>query len=92
MKILDADFRKGLYKDLVEAGYAKEEAQRIVGKKYFESLKSSLCEKLKNTLGFVEEDKFEDTEQFAVELPSMLSELTKLREVVAPTAIGGKRG
>ena len=34
-KILDAEFRKDLYKNLVEAGYEKTEAQKIVGKKYY---------------------------------------------------------
>lgn len=37
-KILDNDFRKSLYKNLVEAGYSKEESQRIVGVKYRDAL------------------------------------------------------
>jgi len=37
-KILDAEFRKELYKNLVEAGYEKTEAQKIVGKKYYGEL------------------------------------------------------
>ena len=39
MKILDSDFRKELYKNLVEAGYEKQEAQKIVGVKYYNALK-----------------------------------------------------
>ena len=42
MKILEGEFRKKLYKDLVEAGYEKEEAQKIVGVKYFKALKDKM--------------------------------------------------
>ena len=42
MKILEGEFRKKLYKDLVEAGYEKEEAQKIVGVKYFKALNSGI--------------------------------------------------
>ena len=42
MKILEAEFRKELYKNLVEAGYNKQEAQKIVGTKYFAALKDKV--------------------------------------------------
>ena len=42
MKILDGNFRKELYKNLVEIGYEKQEAQKIVGVKYFKALKENL--------------------------------------------------
>ena len=41
-KILDSEFRKELYKNLVEAGYDKTEAQKIVGKKYYVELHDSV--------------------------------------------------
>lgn len=43
MKILDNDFRKELYKSLMEAGYEKQEAQKIVATKYAEALKDKLA-------------------------------------------------
>lgn len=54
-KILDSNFRGGLYQSLIDAGYEKLEAQKIIGSKYFEALKgetmgalTSLCEKVGN--------------------------------------------
>ena len=38
MKIFEGEFRKELYKNLIEAGYEKQEAQKIVGVKYFVAL------------------------------------------------------
>lgn len=38
-KILNSEFRNNLYKDLVDAGYTKDEAQTIVGRKYYDTLK-----------------------------------------------------
>jgi hypothetical protein len=38
-KILEANFRKELYKSLKDAGYDNVEAQKIVGTKYYTSLK-----------------------------------------------------
>lgn len=42
MKILEADFRQDLYKNLVDAGYEKNEAKKIVGIKYADALKTKV--------------------------------------------------
>ena len=45
-KILESDFRNNLYKSLVEAGYEKKEAQKIVGVKYHQALKADVILRL----------------------------------------------
>ena len=42
MKILEAEFRKEQYKNLVEAGYDKKKKKKIVGTKYFAALKEKV--------------------------------------------------
>ena len=78
-KILDAEFRKGLYKSLVDAGYEKEEAQAIVGKKYYETLKTKLKEDLSNALDKVDRELY-DWSIAELNIDETLSELTKMKE------------
>ena len=79
-KILDAEFRNGLYKSLVEAGYDKNEAKIIVGKKYYCELKADLIEKVKVMADSIEKDVFEE---LPVEtITEGLSELKKLKTIV----------
>lgn len=40
-KILEKEFRNELYKNLCEAGYEKQEAQKIVSVKYRDTLRVS---------------------------------------------------
>ena len=80
-KILDSEFRKELYKNLVEAGYDKKEAQKIVGVKYREGLKVDLIEKMKAQIANIEADNNELILS-ADEYNNALSELDKLKELL----------
>ena len=57
-KILESEFRNNLYKGLVEAGYDKDEAQTIVGKKYFTALKEQVNDTLNGLIKSVAENEF----------------------------------
>ena len=78
-KILDKEFRNELYKNLCEAGYEKQEAQKIVSIKYRDTLKGKLMETLYAQIDGIEEGKNELVIN-AEELANGLSELTKLNE------------
>ena len=78
-KILDAEFRKELYKTLTEAGYEKKEAQAIVGKKYYETLKVKLKEDLSNALDKVDREIY-DWSIAELNIDETLSELAKMKE------------
>ena len=78
-KILEAEFRKELYKSLTEAGYEKQEAQAIVGKKYYETLQSKLKDDLTNALDKVERELY-DWSIAELNVDETLSELAKMKE------------
>lgn len=80
-KILESEFRKELYKNLVEAGYDKKEAQKIVGVKYREGLKVDLIEKMKTQIANIENENNELILS-ADEYSNALSELEKLKELI----------
>lgn len=80
MKILDSDFRKELYKNLVAAGYDTAEAQKIVGVKYFEALKADLLAQLRQSADQVADDNFEVNLE---DISSKLGELKKLKEILS---------
>lgn len=80
MKILDSDFRKELYKNLVEAGYDKTEAQKIVGAKYFDALKEDLKAQLQLSATQVASGDFDVKVD---EISSKLGELNKLKEILS---------
>ena len=68
-----------MYKNLCEAGYEKQEAQKIVSVKYRDILKGKLMESLHAQIDSIEDGKNElivNTE----ELANGLSELTKLND------------
>lgn len=81
-KILDSEFRQTLYKNLVDAGYDKKEAQKIVGVKYHSALKAELVGILKDNLQVIEEEVYDITFD-ADKLNGMLSELKKVKNIVA---------
>lgn len=78
-KILEADFRKELYKTLTEAGYEKKEAQAIVGKKYYETLRAKLLKDLTNALDKVDREMYEWSVA-ELNIDETLSELVKMKE------------
>ena len=81
MKILDSDFRKELYKNLVEAGYEKQEAQKIVGVKYFKALKEKVQIGLSNLSTEINENQFNSlTEDFINIYNADIAELQKMSE------------
>ena len=80
-KILESEFRKELYKNLVEAGYDKKEAQKIVGVKYREGLKVDLIDKMKTQIANIENEN-DELILSADEYSNTISELEKLKELI----------
>lgn len=76
-KILENEFRNGLYKSLVEAGYDKTEAQQIVGVKYLSELKNSVCEELISIADALKNDNF-DVKLNAEEINLHIAEMQKM--------------
>lgn len=83
MKILDSNFRKELYKNLVEAGYDKAEAQKIVGAKYFNALKENVMNSLTTLVNNTNEDNFVNlNEEWLASYNNDVAELVKMKEYV----------
>jgi hypothetical protein len=80
-KILDGEFRNTLYKNLVDAGYEKKEAQKIIGVKYHSALKAELVGILKDNLQVIEEEVYDITFD-ADKLNGMVAELKKVKDVI----------
>ena len=78
-KILESEFRKELYKNLIEAGYEKQEAQKIVGVKYHSALKDETLAKLTYLMKEVEQGNY-DVEFNAENFANLLAELKKMKE------------
>ena len=82
-KILDNDFRKELYKNLVEAGYEKTEAQQIVGVKYFTALKEKVIETVNTIIANVNDNNFDAlVESVVTDMVSDFTELQKMHKIV----------
>ena len=81
MKILDSDFRKELYKNLVEAGYEKQEAQKIVGVKYYNALKDKMLILLSSLSSDINGNQFNPlSEDFINVYNADIAELQKMSE------------
>ena len=83
-KILNSDFRNGLYKTLIEAGYDKEEAREIVGKKYFVALRENLLSELTNAVKQVTDYNF-DFKLDVETINGSLQELGKMHGILVKT-------
>ena len=82
-KILDNDFRKELYKNLVEAGYEKTEAQQIVGVKYFTALKERVIETANTIIANVNDGNFDAlVESVVTDMVADFTELQKMHKIV----------
>jgi hypothetical protein len=82
-RILESEFRKELYKNLVDAGYDKQEAQKIVGVKYFNALKESTLSVLQNIYNEVEVNQFNMlTDEFILKFNENINELNKMQEFI----------
>ena len=79
---MDGEFRNTLYKNLVDAGYEKKEAQKIIGVKYHEELKSTLKAKFNILAARVEGESYDDLVINADELNGMITELKKVKGVI----------
>ena len=80
-KMLDSDFRKELYKNLVEAGYDKAEAQKIVGVKYYNELLEDVKHGVDSVLNSLVKEDF--NESFDCEtINAKIVELRKLKEII----------
>lgn len=83
MKILDSEFRKELYKNLVEAGYEKSEAQKIVGVKYFNALKEKVVSDISAKVSEIDGKQFNPlAEDFVATFNSDIAELNKMKEFI----------
>ncbi len=78
-KILDKEFRNTLYKTLVDGGYDKDGAKKIVSVKYQEELKQKVLAKLQEQVVMVESDNYSWT-IVQDEMIEELGELNKLNE------------
>ena len=81
-KILDSEFRNGLYKNLVDAGYDKKEAQKIIGVKYHSALKADLKAKFNFLSASVEGESYDNLVINADELNGMIAELKKIKSII----------
>lgn len=82
-RILESEFRKELYKNLVDAGYDKQEAQKIVGVKFFNELKESTLSVLQNIYNEVEVNQFNMlTDEFILKFNECINELNKMKEFI----------
>jgi hypothetical protein len=83
MKILDTEFRKELYKSLMEAGYDKNEAQKIVAVKYFTALKFKVQESLSTLSTEINENQFAPLdENFVAMFNTDIQELMKMHKII----------
>ena len=84
MKILDNEFRKELYKSLMEAGYEKQEAQKIVAVKYFKALKEKVLLSLGARSTEINENQFNLLdENFMASFNADMQELEKMHKIVS---------
>ena len=81
-KILESDFRNNLYKSLVDAGYEKKEAQKIVGVKYYGALKTDLKRRLEDLSALVEDESYDGLVFNGEELNGLVDELKKIKGVI----------
>lgn len=83
MKILDNEFRKELYKSLMDAGYNKQEAQKIVAVKYFSALKGKVQVSLSTLLDEINENQFAPIdENFIASYNNDIQELMKMHKII----------
>ena len=80
-KILDNEFRQNLYKSLMDAGYDKKEAMKIVGVKYHSALKTDLVSKLTQFVAGIETDNYVDEEGTTNAIREFSSEINELRKI-----------
>lgn len=80
-KILDSEFRKELYKNLVEAGYDKAEAQKIVGTKFYSALREDVTHTVDLFLNDIVKENYE-TELNYEDISKKLGELKNLKTIL----------
>lgn len=78
-KILESEFRKELYKNLVDAGYEKNEATSIISVKYRDALKEKVMGIINAQVESINTDKYECIIN-QEELANLLGELRKLAD------------
>lgn len=82
-KILDNEFRKGLYKSLCEAGYEKTEAQQIVGVKYSNALKDKVNSTIASIVTEIENNQFNQLNaEWLESFNNDMAELQKMKEFI----------
>jgi len=86
IKILDGEFRNTLYKNLVDAGYEKKEAQKIIGVKYHAALKADVMSKINQFVSDVDAEKYVDEETTSATIRDFsagINELRKLKSIIS---------
>ena len=81
-KILENEFRKELYKNLIDADYSKEEAQRIIGRKYHDALKENVKHQINDFMAAVEAENYEATIN-QEELAAKMADLKNLKALLS---------
>lgn len=82
-KCLDKEFRGQVYKNLIELGYDKSEAQKIVGNKYYGALKEKVTNKITELANNVNENNVNVLEaSWFEELNVDLGEMQKMKEFI----------
>lgn len=81
-KILESEFRNNLYKGLLEAGYEKEEAQKIVGAKYYKELLNTVTKDVDSFLDSIIKERF-DVSINTDGINGKVEELKKLKEIIS---------
>jgi hypothetical protein len=81
-KILDAEFRKKLFKDLLEAGFEKDEAQEMLYKKLYETLKGETLLLLDGLVKQVENDNIPESFD-GKKVNEYLTDMRKAQEILS---------
>lgn len=80
-KILDSEFRNELYKNLIEAGYEKQEAQKVIGVKYYSALRDEVTKGVDTFLNDIVKENY-DTSLDYEGIIKKLGELKNLQKIL----------
>ena len=80
-KIIDSEFRKKLFKDLIDAGFGKEESQLLLYRKLYDTLKDMSLDLIQGMYDAVNNDEIPLSFDIT-ELNGYLSDMVKAQEVL----------
>jgi hypothetical protein len=82
-KILESEFRKELYKNLIDAGYEKSDAQKIVGVKYYDALSCTVADFLAAKADDIRNGRQLEPITDIEKINAQIEELKKLKEIIS---------